>query len=237
MAAAVPFAIKAGSMLAGSLLGKKLSGPSKQQQAAMQQGQASSTALTQAAGPLMQQGNALSQAGAADYEPAASYYRNILTDRSQARNALAPEIKNAQDFYSGASSKAARTMRGGARDYALAQLDRERVGNIAMMLPTARANAAQGLGALAGQQVDAGTRLTGLGTNALSNAGYLNSRAFDDATAIRNQEEKGGSMWGQFLGDIAEAMPFPKGGPKPIPQRKLPRPVMLPPTAGRSYNV
>lgn len=218
MAAAAPFAIKAapylfkaGAMIGGSLLGKKLSGPSKEQKTAM----GASTQATQQLGgmapPLMQQGQQLTQAGGQNLGAAGDYYRNILSNRGAARESLAPETTNALEYYRGAEGKAKRTMRGGSRDYALAELDRQKVGQIAGFLPQARANAAQGATGVGGTQVGAGTNLAGTGVNAASNAAYASGGLFNQASQLRQQQQEGGKQWGGLLYDIAGSMPWGKG--------------------------
>lgn len=212
MAAAVPFALKAGAMIGGSLLGKKLSGPSKEQQAAMAASQQSTQQLGAMAPPLMRQGQQLTQAGGQNLGAAGDYYRNILSSRSAARESLAPETTTALEYYRGAEGKAKRTMRGGSRDYALAELDRQKVGQIAGFLPQARANAAQGATGVGGTQVGAGWNLAGQGVNAASNAAYASSGLFNQATQMRQQQQEGGKQWGGLLYDIAGMMPWGKGG-------------------------
>jgi hypothetical protein len=212
MAAAVPFAIKAGTMIGGSLLGKKLSGASKEQKSAMTGTQQAATTLGQSAGPLMSTGMGFARGGAANLGAASSYYRNILNNRMAARESLAPEMKTALDFYKGASGKASRTLQGGARDYAMAELDRDKVGNLAMMLPTARAQAAEGAANVGSTMLQGGTAFTGQAGNLASNAAYINSGLFDQASKLRDQEGEGGKAWGSILYDAAQQIPWGKGG-------------------------
>lgn len=225
MAAAVPFALKAGIPLAASLVGKKLSGPSGAQKSAMTGTQTAANQLGGMAPPLLQQGQQLTgqgtgylQEGARSLAPAASYYGNILSNRRGARESLAPEMTTALDFYKGAQNKTARTMRGGSRDYASAELDRQKVGQMAGMLPAARANAAQGAanvggayGGMGGTAMNAGANATGQGVNAASNAAYVNSGLFNQATGLQQQQGEGGKAWGSLLFDIAKNMPWGKG--------------------------
>mgnify|MGYP001617056874 CR=1 FL=1 len=145
MAAAVPFALKAGTAIGGSLLGRKLSGPSKQQKTAMQGTQQGAQAISAAGAPLVKTGTDLIREGrgytgqgAESLAPAASYYRNVLGSRSAANAALAPERATALDYYGGAQRKAQRTLRGPQRDTAVAELDRQQAGQLASYLPQAR---------------------------------------------------------------------------------------------------
>lgn len=210
--AAIPFALKAGAMIGGSLLGKKLSGPSKEQQAATTGTQASAQQLGGMAPPLMQQGAGLTQQGAGTLGAAGNYYQNILSNRGAAKESMAPETSSALEYYRGAENKTKRTMRGGARDSALAELDRQKVGQIAGFLPQARANAAQGAAGVGGTQVGAGANLANTGVNAASNAAYVNSGLFNQASQMREQQAAGGKQWGSLLYDMANALPWKKGG-------------------------
>jgi hypothetical protein len=231
MAAAVPFIIKGGSMLAGalggkkaigkaalkggamlggSLLGKKLSGASKQQTAATQGTQQSADALQSYASPLMQQGQQMAGQGQGYLGQAGQYYSNILSNRRSARESLAPEMKGALDFYKGASGKASRSLRGGSRDYALAELDREKTGNMAMMLPQARRQAAEGAAGVGGDFLNAGSAFTGQGGQLATNAATVNQGLFNQAKDIRAQEGEGGKQWGSILYDAAQAIPWGK---------------------------
>jgi len=227
MAAAVPFALKAGIPLAASFLGKKLSGPSPQQRAAMTGTQQAGEQVGAMAPPLMQQGTDLTQQGGGylrqgsnDLSQAGRYYSNILSNRRAATNALAPEMTTAMDFYRGAGQKVQRTMRGGSRDYAQAELDRQKVGQLASYLPQARAGAAQGMerigsaqGALGGTAIGGGASLTGQGVNAASNAAYINSGLFNQATQLQQQQGAGGKAFGSLLYDIAQMIPWGKKAP------------------------
>lgn len=239
MAAAVPFAIKAGTMLGGALLGKKTSGASKQQQQAQQGTAQSAQMLMNAAGPLMRTGYNMMGQGQQSLGQAGSYYSNILSNRRAASESLAPEMKTAMDYYTGAGKKVQRTMRGGARDYAQAELDREKVGNMAMMLPAARARAAEGATGVGGTMLDAGTALTAQGGNLYSNAAGVNNQMFQQAGTIRNQEAEGGKAWGGILYDAAQMIPW---GKKPsLPSSSIPAtpspPPALPGNQGASAGV
>lgn len=201
MAQAAPFAMKAGTGILGSLLGKKLSGPSQPQQAAQ-------TGMTQNADQLTAQGSPLLQQGQQNLAGAGDYYRKILSgSRSTTQAALAPETNTVMDYYRGAQGKAQREMRGGVRDTAVAELDRQRVGNLAMQAPMARAGAAQGAGQV-------GTTQAGQGGNLLATAGYLRSGLFNNATTLQDQAAAGGRGWGSLLYDIASAG-WPKKKPMP----------------------
>ena len=209
-AAAIPFALKAGAMIGGSMLGRKLSGPSKEQKAAQAGTQQSAAQLAGMAPPLMKTGQEMTQAGGETLGAAGDYYKNILSNRQSARESLAPEMQSALSFYKGAENKTERTMRGGSRDYAKAELDRQKVGQMAGMLPAARAMAAQGAGSVGGQQSAAGSAASGQGINAASNAAYASSGLFNQASQIRQQQQEGGKQWGSLLYDVAGQLPWGK---------------------------
>lgn len=241
-AAAIPALVKVGSAVGGSLLGKLFSKPSKPQAAAMASTQQNSEALTglskQATGaamPMFDQGKAqiaggtssLTQGG--DYLGAAGdYYKNILGSRSAANASLALEMRTATDFYRGNENKIQRTQRGGARDYALAENDRNKVGTLASYLPGARANAATGAQNVAsgyGQQAaqrggyaqtlfGSGTNLMNTGVQAGTGAGFLNSNLFNQSTQLGEQQSKTGNSIGSMIFDILSSIPGAKGAPK-----------------------
>lgn len=231
MAAAVPFAIKAGTMIGGSLLGKKLSGASGTQKTAMQGTTDAANRVGAMSGPLMQTGmNVLGQApgmfgnAGRNIGAAGNYYRNILSSRQSARESLAPEMTTALDFYRGAENKTKRTMQGGGRDYALAELDRQKVGQLAGFLPAARRNAAEGAlnvggayGDIGSNLLAGGANLTGQGLNAATSAAYINSGLFNQGTQVREQEGEGGKAWGGILYDVAQALPWGKGTGAKLP--------------------
>lgn len=206
MAAAVPFAIKAGSMIGGSLLGKLMNRPSKEQKSAMQGTQAAGNALSSYVPQMMQQSSALSGQGSSALGGAANYYRNILGTRAGLRQAMAPATATTLDYYRGAANKAQNTMRGGARDYALAELDRSKVGNLAMQVPQAQAAAAEGLGNIGNAQLGAASNFAGIGGNLASNAAYVNSGLFNQASQLRDQQGEGGKAWGSLLYDVADTL-------------------------------
>lgn len=210
MAAAVPFAIKAGTMIGGSLLGKKLSGPSKAQSTAMQGTQQAGQQLGSMVPGLMKTGNQLVGQGQGYLGNAGDYYNRILSNKFSAQQALAPEMANALEYYRGAAGKTGRNLRGGTRDLALAELDRSKVGTLAGMLPAARQQAAAGASAIGSDLLSGGLSATGQGANTAANAAYINSGLFNQATQLRGQEAEGGKAWGNILYDVAQSIPWGK---------------------------
>lgn len=215
-AAAVPALIKAAPYIAsgvGSLIGKKMSKPSKQQQQAIDTTSASQKQLSGAAAPLLQQGQQTATQGAGYLGDAGRYYQGILGNRSQATASLAPEMNTAMEFYRGAGNKAKRTLTGGTRDMAVAELDRQKVGQLAGMLPAARRSAAEGITDVGGTAMSGGTSMTGQGAGLLESAANIGSQQFQNATQLRDQAQKGGSSWGGAMFDIVKSIPMGgKGG-------------------------
>lgn len=228
MAAAIPFALKAAPVIAGMFLGKKASKPSPLQRTATGQTQQAGERLagmgeatTRTGGELTRTGTGFLSRGAEELAPAASYYRNVLGSRSAANAALAPERGTALEYYRGAEGRLRRTMRGPARESQLAELERQKVGQLASYLPQARQAGAAGLertagayGGLGGQALGAGAGLTGQGIQAATAGGYLGSGLFNQASQLREQEKAGGKAWGNILYDVANLMPWGKRRPK-----------------------
>lgn len=180
MAAAIPLAVMAGS----AVYNHYHKSAAQKAQAA---GQAGTTAIAQgattAAQPLLSQGT--ENLGAAG-----SYYKQVLGSRSAAQNAVAPETQQALDYYKGAEGKASMTMRGGARDNAVAELERQKVGQLSTFMPMARANAAQGAGQVGNAQTSAGANLYGA-------AGSAYGQLFNQGTQQKKQEGETGAAWGK----------------------------------------
>lgn len=207
---AAPYAISA----VGSLFGKKMSGPSKDQKAAMDQSQAAQKQLTGAAAPLLEQGTQMNRQGGDYLGQAGNYYKGILGNRSQAQAALAPEMTTALEYYRGAGNKAKRTLTGGTRDMAVAELDRQKVGQLAGMLPAARREAAEGLTGVGGTALQGGTALTGQGAGLFDTSARIGSQNFQNATTLYNQSQKGGQSWGGAIFDIIKGGAGGGGGKK-----------------------
>lgn len=216
-AAAVPVLTKvapyAASAVAG-LFGKKASGPTKEQKAAMQTQQQGMSQLTGAAAPLLGQGTGLAQQGAGYLGDAGKYYQGILGSRQQAQQALAPETATALEYYRGAGNKAKRTLTGGTRDMALAELDRQKVGQLAGMLPAARARAAEGITGVGGTALQGGTALTGQGAGLYDTAARIGAQQFGQASELRKQAQEGGKSWGSAIFDIVKGGIGGGGGKK-----------------------
>lgn len=211
-AAAVPAAIKIGSMVGGSLLAKKLSGPTSQQQAGMGVTQGAATQLGQAAPQLMGQGQRLTQQGAGYAGAAGNYYQKLLGSRAGIREATAPDTAAALDYYKGAEGKIGRTMTGGSRDQALAELEREKVGKLALMPAMARGAAAQGAVGAAAPLLSAGSSQTGQGVYAGGTAAGAGNALYNQASDQAEQQRKAGSTYGNFIYDAVKGWKWGRGG-------------------------
>jgi hypothetical protein len=119
-------------------------------------------------------------------------------------------MNTAMEFYRGATNQANRTLRGGRRDYAVAELKRQQAGQLAGMLPAARANAARGIADVGGTALSGGSSFAGMGGDLASQGAYINSGLFNQATQLRNQQGEGGKTWGNLLYDVASALPWGK---------------------------
>lgn len=165
--------------------------------------QASDGLLTRSAGlnttgaDLLTRGGATVASGQRDLSQSSDYYRTLLGgSRAAANAALAPETASITSLYRGAEKNLGRTpMSGGARELAAAELNRDRVGKLALLRPTARANAAGaltqiGFGRLgAGQQDEsAGIGAQGMSADILS-ALYGGERGSSDRTADRKLQQ------------------------------------------------
>jgi len=215
LAKAAPYAASAGA----AYLGKKLSGPSKEQRAGMEATAQAGPRLNAAGGTMLQQGSGLAGQGAGYLQQAGQYYGNIMGNRRAATEALAPETTTALEYYRGAGNKTKRTMTGGSRDMAVAELDRQKVGQLAGMLPAARRAAAEGLGNIGGTAISGGTGMTGQAADLYGTAADIGGQQFQQASDIRAQQQAGGKSWGGAAYDILQNT---KGGGKkgkkpPIP--------------------
>lgn len=146
MAAAVPFALKAGAAIGGHFLSKALGKPNNTQQTGINQTAATNTSLAKTAGDLRTEGLATRGTGAAqtgegvsNMGAAADYYRQVLgRGRGATEAAIAPERSLALDYYRGAGNQIQRNVRGPQRETLLGDLNRQKVGQLADMSGRAR---------------------------------------------------------------------------------------------------
>jgi hypothetical protein len=200
-AAAIPLLLKTGATIGGSLLAKKMAGPTSQQSAAMTGTQGAAGTLGQAAPQLIGAGQQLTQQGAGYAGNAANYYQKLLGTRSSLREATAPDTAAALDYYGGAANKIGRTMRGGARDTALAELDREKVGKLALLPAMARGEAGKNLTGAAAPLLNAGASQTGQGIYGASAGAGANSSLYNQASDQADQQRRSGAGFGRFIYD------------------------------------
>lgn len=184
-------------------------------------------------GQRMVSGSALNP----DFEQAAGYYRNILSgDRAAAAGALAPDIAAITENYRGAERNAQSTLRGGQRDLALAELNRDRVGKTAGLRAQLRPGAAAALSDIGRFRVGAGQAQQGMGLNqAQVGANLLTGSAQTQGTVyggmqnlygIQNQNaqqaaayaNQAGSAFGNTLIGLLGSIPgLGKGGGGRVP--------------------
>lgn len=210
MAAAVPFAVKAGAALGGAALGKLLNRPNQAQQAATQGTSALAAAMPQYAAQQRGMGTGAIQQGMGSMGAATDYYRRILGTRSGANAALAPERSTALDYYRGAGTRISNSVQGPQRDTQLAELDRQKVGQLANMTGQARAGAATGLADIGSKLTGLGTTLTGQGNYADVNALYGQQAAFNQQDTLRQHQQESGNTWGSFIYDLMKTIPAVK---------------------------
>ena len=120
-----------------------------------------SNPATPAMGNVSNQAGFLSGVGNPLLSKASSYYQTLLgNSRSGIQTLLAPETNQIADTYRGAKAGLAQSgMRGGAKDMATANLNRDEAGAVAGLAPAAKASAlsgAQGLGLGASQGAQQG---------------------------------------------------------------------------------
>lgn len=213
-AAALPALVSVGASLAG----KKLGGPTRDQQTALAGTQRAAGSLDNM--PEFGQAGTQLDKGDSYLQSAGNYYRQILGGRAGMRQALAPETSSIMDFYRGNAGKIDRSFQGGARDYAAAENDRARVGSLAGIIPTARANAAQGAERVAGGYGGLASGFTNLGgarTNTATGIGYLQSLVGNQANAQAAQAGGTGNVIGRLIFDALSTYGGGKGKGSTLP--------------------
>ena len=224
MAASAPFAMKAlpfiakgAASLGAALFGKKLSGPSKEQKAGMQGAQQATDVLSSYSRPLMSTGMQFARQGDRSLGQATDYYSGILGgDRSKIMAHMSPEIGGVLDAYRGSERSIGRNLRGGSRDYALAELSRQKAGQVAGLIPQARRNAAEAMGDLGQTYLAGGTTFTGQGVNTAANAAGAANQLYGMASHLQDQQAEGGRTMGSFIYDILQGGGGGSGGGAPL---------------------
>lgn len=193
--------------------------------------QGSASNLTRTAGTLGDQSGAFLGGAARGFQGAntafdqsQNYFAPIAAGNRAAIGAsLAPERAEITDTYRGAEKALDRTnLRGGSRDLASAELNRDRAGRLSLLAPVARANAAGALGQLgsaragaAGTEGGVGTALSGQGVAAQVGSSNAYGQLFGGASRQRenmdNAEMAGNSAIGRMIFDALKSGK-PKGG-------------------------
>lgn len=213
LAPALPWIVKGGALLGGFLGGRKA------QSSAQQRSPEELAALggAQAAGSgLLTSGTQLTQAGLPGAQQAASYYSTLLGgNRAQMSEAVAGPRGAITDQYRGAERGLERSgIRGAQGDLARAELNRQRVGQIAGLTTGVQPMAAAGL-------ADLGTNLVSQGGQRQAAAGSLYGSLLGQGAAnriyARGEGEKAGTSIGSFLFDILSRFGGKGGGDKGMP--------------------
>lgn len=214
MGFAVPALTTAGKFIGGSLLGKAVGGakkPSADQADTIREQIAT-------ARMLRGQGESLFNTASPLLTNAAGYYNKLVGgDLGALREATSPERSAINETFLGAERGInAGPLRGGARDYAQAELARTKAAKLGDLIPGARRAAAE-----AGSNLGLG--VVGVGTGATGNAGSLystlagqqeNRRQFDKDQSRRFSEDLG-----ETLASGLQAKP--QKGPKGASGRSL----------------
>lgn len=198
MAAAVPIAMMIGSAIAS----KKAASAAKKSAAKTEQiagtptpeEQAARGGASQAAGKLGGVGETLYGQGQGSLGRASSYYETLLGrgGRGAMESAVAPAAESISDLYGGVSrSLEGSNVRGGVRDMALAEAEREKRGKISRLTAGVQPGAAAALG-------DIGRFQTATGVGATGQAGGIYSSLVGSGVAGR-----GLGLQGRLAGEQA----------------------------------
>lgn len=212
LAPAIPWIIKGGATLGGILAGKKAQSSAQQRSpeelAALQGAQG-------AAGALGRQGQTLTRTGLPALQSSLGYWQTLLGgNRAAMSQATAAPRAAITEQYQGAERNLERSgLRGATKDLSVAELGRQRVGQIAGLT--------SGVQPMAAQQLMAGGQgLVGQGTQALGAAGSLWGNLLGEGAQnrqyARGEGEKAGTSIGGLIFDILS------GGWKRKPAAGLP---------------
>lgn len=186
--------------------------------------------LGQQAGSFLGGAQTAFRGAAPAYDAAAAYYAPLAAgSRGAMDQALAPDRAAITDTYRGAGKAIeASGMRGGTRDLANAELNRDRAGRLSLLAPAARANAAAALPAigagrtqLGAAQAGVGLGLSGQGIQAQTAAGGAQSNLFAGAhqtQALRypGQQDANNAIGGMIF-DALRSQGGRKGGSASTP--------------------
>ena len=202
---AVPAIIGAGGAIGSALLGSHAASSAMQMSP---QEQAAYTSQTNLANQMQGQGAQLFGKAMPALTNTLNYYQTLMGKggRTAAYAATAPAAENVSSVYGGAANNLLRSgVQGGERDTALADLNREKAGQMSRLVTGVQPMAAQGL--------------AGLGTSLLGGAGSFEGGAsgiYGNQTAMGAANRKlglqaGGQTSAGFGGLIAQLMNIYKG--------------------------
>lgn len=191
--------IAKGASVVGGLLGGKLAQNAAQQRSPEEQ--AALTGASGAASNLQTTGQGLIGQGLPGVQQSMGYYSSLLNgNRSQMGLATAAPRAAITDQTRGAEQGLERSgLRGGIRDLAKANLQRQSAGQIAGLTTGVQPDAARALGAL-------GSETVGQGGNMLGQSGSIYSKllgeGFDNRKYARKEGQDAGSSIGSLLFDV-----------------------------------
>jgi len=226
MAAAVPVAMMIGSAISSH---KTAKGLQKQATTLSPQETAAQTGAMGTAGTLGGVGRSLYGQGTSTLQQPTSYYQTLLGKggRGAMESAVAPQAESISDLYKGVSrGLEGSNVRGGVKDLALAEAEREKTGRISRLTAGVQPAAASAL-------TDIGRFQTGTGIGATSEAGGLYSNLLGQGRSNRalglqaglaanEQSSSAGQNIGQLLFTLLSSSGGKSGGSRSIGYRGLP---------------
>lgn len=186
--------IMGGSAVGASLLGRRSAqGASRLSPAE----QAASRGQTEAAGTALGQSKSLFGMGMPQLQQAGRYFSTMARGNKAAMTqALAPDIENLQSVYGGTARTLARFLRGPEKDVQMAELERERAGQIGSLFRAARPAANTALANL-------GMQTAGMATGGAGTAGSIFGQQAGQAQASRfggaNLQSQAGEDFGSLI--------------------------------------
>jgi hypothetical protein len=192
---AVPALIMAGSAVYGAYQARRASQEAQQRSP---EELAAMTSSQRLAGLTAGQGQQVFNTAMPAVQRTLGYYGTLLNGTRAARNAaVAPETQSVANAYEGANRAIGRGyVRGGARDYALAENARGRAADVARLTTGVRPQAAQAMSSIAGGLLPQATAnyQTAAGINeGLVGTGFANRRFGQEAGNMAGQN------WGQLF--------------------------------------
>lgn len=216
---------------------KKQADAMKQQATLSQPGQQARTELLNQGNLLNQTGGQLIQRGDQSIADVEAYWKPLLRgNRAEINQALAPETAQITDIYRGAAKNIDRSgVQGAQRDEQKGELNRQRAGQLALMRPTARRDAADALGKFGAGYLSEGTNLLGEAGRAYAGV-YSGERGSADSAYgpyVAAQQQNSNSL-GRGLGGLlfnVVSMYGQNKMPKPLPTTTYKPPMSPYPTA------